>query len=111
MTTTVFDRNRKSGQAVVGQSGQDPAVFSSAGIAEVSDAEPFLAKMGGLEIPGKPKFFCYLDVAGNAAATKITVPAGKYWRVLSGVFELATSADVANRALVCKTVDVCRRCD
>ena len=102
MTTTLFDRTRKSGQAEAIGSGADPALFNSDGIAEVTSASEFLARFGGLEVVGVPNLKVSLDVAGSATTT-YTVPSGKSWRLLSMILEVVTDATVANRTVTVAT--------
>ena len=104
MTTTIFDRTRKSQQATATGSGSDPAVFDSNGLAEVTSADEFLAQFGGLELVGTPLFRVHLDVAGNATTT-ITVPTGKTWRLLTAVMEITADANAANRIVHVLTRD------
>jgi len=104
MTTTIFDRTRKSGKATATGSGADPAAFDASGLAEVASADEFLAQFGGLELVGTPLYRVHLDVAGNATTT-ITVPTGKTWRLLTATMEITADANAANRIVHVLTRD------
>lgn len=100
--TRIFDPKRKSGVATALGSGADSGAFSSAGVASVSDASKFLAQFGGASVVGEPGLDEVEGTAGNASHT-ITVPAGKYWRLVGMFHLLVTDATVANRAVVVVT--------
>lgn len=100
--TRIFDPKRKSGVATAVQSGSDPASFSAAGVASVTSADEFVAQFGGLTVLGEPGVDEVEGTAGNASVT-ITVPTGKYWRLLGLYHTLVTDATVANRAVVVTT--------
>jgi hypothetical protein len=100
--TRIFDPKRKGKYASALGSGADPAVFDSAGAASVSDASKFLAQFGGASVLGEPGNDEVEGTAGNASAT-ITVPTGKYWRLVGLYHTLVTDANVANRAVVVTT--------
>lgn len=100
--TRIFDSKRKSGSASGLGSGADQGDFNSAGVASVSDASKLLAQLGGVQVLGEPGVDEVEGTAGNAAHT-ITVPTGKYWRLVGMYHTLVTDATVANRALVVKT--------
>ena len=102
MGTRIFGRNFKSAQGTAAQSGSDPAIFDSAGIASVTTPAPFISHFGGIEVPGEPGLDLVEGTAGNASVT-ITVPSGKYWRLIGMYHTLVTDANVANRAVVIKT--------
>ena len=102
--TRIFDRKRKGKQATALGSGADPAVFNTAGVASVSSADEFQAQLGGLFVLGEPGSDEVEGTAGNATHT-ITVPTGKYWRLVGLFHLLVTDANVANRAVVVTTRD------
>jgi hypothetical protein len=100
--TRIFDPKRKGKFATALGSGADPAVFDSAGAASVSDASKFLSQFGGASVLGEPGNDEVEGTAGNSSVT-ITVPSGKYWRLVGLYHTLVTDANVANRAVVVKT--------
>ena len=99
--TRIFDRKSKSGQLSTG-SGGDGATFDAAGVASVSSPAVYLRLGRNIEVLGEPGVDEVEATAGNAAHT-ITVPTGKYWRLLGLYHTLVTDANVADRAVVVKT--------
>lgn len=101
--TRIFDRTASSGEQVASDSaGQVAAVFNAAGIASVSSADDFLPEFSGIEVPGEPGVDEAEGTAGNANVT-VTVPSGKYWRLIGAFHSLITDATVTNRAVVFTT--------
>ena len=100
--TRIFDPKRKSGKASAIATGADPAGFSSLGVASVTSANEFLNQFGGAQVMGEPGVDEVEQTAGNASHT-ITVPTGKYWRLIGLYHTLVTDANVANRAVVVTT--------
>jgi len=100
--TRIFDKKRKSSGASAIGSGADQAAFNSSGVAVVSSADEFTGQFGQLGVLGEPGNDEVEGTAGNAAHT-ITVPTGKYWRLIGLYHTLVTDANVANRAVVVKT--------
>ncbi len=99
MTTRIFDRARKSGGLSALGAGTDQATFSSAGVASVSDATEFIQNFSGVEVLGSPGVDSVKGTAGNGTTT-ITVPTGKYWRLIGMGTTLITDANAANRQVV-----------
>lgn len=102
--TRIFDPKRKSSKATANAQGSDQAAFSSAGVASVTSPAQFLAQFGGASVLGEPGLDEVEQTAGNATH-KITVPAGKYWRLVGMFHLLVTDATVANRAVVVSLAD------
>ncbi len=100
MSTRIFDRKRKSEGATAVGAGSDPAAFDSAGVASVTSASEFLAQFGGTELLGNVGVYDDVATAGNASLV-VTVPSGKYWRLLSAVVRITADANAANRIGVC----------
>jgi hypothetical protein len=96
----IFDRKRKGSVATATQSGSDPAVFSAAGVASVTSADEFIAQFGGTELLGNVGVYDDVATAGNVSLV-VTVPANKYWRLLSAVVRVTADATAANRLAVC----------
>jgi hypothetical protein len=101
-----MDRSNKGGQLAVSQ-GQKVLTFNSSGIATVDgiavqDLAALLSQFKSVNEVGKIGITETEGTAGNAAQT-ITVPTGKYWRLLALVHWLDTDSNVANRAVVVKT--------
>lgn len=98
----LYSRHYKgSTQASAASTGSDEAVFDSAGIASVTSADEFLLH-NGIELAGEPGIFWDILTAGNATLNA-TVPAGKFWRLLSAVMRITADANAANRLGVAVT--------
>ena len=95
MATRIFDRTRKSG-SLVGEIKGDPAEFNSDGVASVTSANEFIAAFSGVQLLGNVGLYDDVATAGNASLV-VTVPAGKYWRLLSAVMRITADATAANR--------------
>ncbi|MBW1942615.1 MAG: hypothetical protein JRJ51_07255 [Deltaproteobacteria bacterium] len=102
--STIHSRTRKGGQITGRPALTDGAVFDSSGvtaITTVSDADvtAILARYSDVNEVGAVGVDEVEAAAGNAT-TVITVPAGKYWRLVGLFHSLITDATVANRELV-----------
>jgi len=100
--TRIFDSKRKSGGASAIGAGDDQAGYASDGTATVSSADEFVAQFGQVGVLGEPGVDEVEGTAGNASVT-ITVPTGKYWRLIGLNHLLVTDATVANRDVVILT--------
>lgn len=100
----LFSRNHKSEQVSAVQAGSDAAVFNSAGIASVTSANEFTDNFSGIELVGEPGLYWDIATAGNASLV-VTVPAGKYWKLISAVMRITADANAANRIGVALTRD------
>ena len=102
MTSRLIDRTRKSGK-LGGSPGQPAADFGSDGVAEGSftaaQLGQVLLRYPTISEVGQPGLDEVEGTAGNATHT-ITVPSGKYWRLIGMFHLLVTDANVANRAVV-----------
>lgn len=98
----LFDRKGAGG--IVGGRATAAALDSVGVVEGVSGANAalLLAAVPGLTELGHPGVYETEATAGNAAVT-ITVPTGKYWRLVALHHLLVTDATVANRAVVVKT--------
>jgi hypothetical protein len=99
----LLDRTKKSGQSG-GSPGQASASFDSNGVAVVAAANVAAIQLrhpSAVSV-GFPGLDEVEGTAGNATHT-VTVPAGKYWRLLAIKSTLTTDATVANRQLVITT--------
>jgi hypothetical protein len=98
MGTRIYNPNMGSADVLAnpGQ-GDDPAEFNASGVAIVSDVSLFAPNFGLVE-PGLPGLN-YQTYAGNAT-TVVTVPAGKWWRLVGCNIIIVTDANVANRDIV-----------
>jgi len=102
MASRLIDRSKKSGK--LGGSPGSPAVdFGSDGVSEGSltaaQIAAVLLRHPSISEVGQPGLDEVEGTAGNATHT-ITVPSGKYWRLISLFHLLVTDANVANRAVV-----------
>lgn len=101
--------NRRAVSQKLGGSPSVPAVdFDSTGLAEVTltaaQVAAVLREYGEVVDLGLPGVYHVEGVAGNATTT-LTVPSGKYWRLLTVKHVLVNDATVANRAVVYTTQD------
>ncbi len=104
MATRIFDRKMKGSIGNAKADGSDPAVYSAAGVASVSDGSLFAAQFAGTELIGEPSMAWDIVTAGNATLV-FTVPTGKYWRLVSAVVRVTADANAANRIVVSTTRD------
>jgi hypothetical protein len=105
MASRLIDRTKKSGK-LGGSPGQPAADFGSDGVSEGSltaaQIGQVLLRYPTISEVGQPGLDEVEGTAGNASAT-ITVPSGKYWRLIGLYHTLVTDANVANRAVVILT--------
>ena len=96
-TTRLHDPNKGSGDVIhsAGQ-GVKNAVFDANGLALVQDVSLFQRNFGLQEV-GFPGLH-YVTAAGTATTT-VTVPTGKFWRLISVVGTITTDASVGNRTV------------
>ena len=96
-TTRLFDPN-KGAVDVLAKPGQgdEIAAFDANGIALVTDASLFAPHLGIREV-GFPGLH-YVSAIGTATTT-VTVPTGKFWRLISVVGVISTDASVGNRTV------------
>lgn len=91
--------------AVFGKQGTETLAFTSGVSSAVSSAIPYiLANYPSIVEIGEPGIQETEGTAGNGSVT-LTVPSGKYWRLVALYHLLVTDATVANRAVVVKTRD------
>jgi hypothetical protein len=102
--TRLYDPNKGSADVLPnpGQ-GDDLAAFNANGVAEVSDVSLFQKDLNLREV-GVPGLYYAAAVQGDATTT-ITVPAGKYWRLIGVNVLLITDASVGNRTVKIVTQD------
>lgn len=81
--------------------GPVTAVTFSSGVAVYSDIADLMAEDPSVSEIGLPGVQHTEATAGNAAVT-LTVPAGKYWRLLGMYHVLVTDGNAANREVVVK---------
>ena len=103
-TTRLFDPNRKSTGDFLLNPGQgdENAAFDANGLALVTDASLFAPHFGLREV-GFPGLH-YVSQAGDATTT-ITVPAGKFWRLLGVFGHITTDSTSANRTVKVSITD------
>ncbi len=96
-TTRIFDPNKGAADVIhnAGQ-GDEVAAFDSNGLALVTDIS-LLQKHLGIREVGFPGLH-YVTAAGTATTT-VTVPSGKFWRLISIVGTITTDASVGNRTV------------
>lgn len=108
MASRLIDRSKKSGKFGGAPSvASDLPDFGSDGVLESADVTAaevaaILREHPSTNEVGYPGLDEVEGTAGNAAHT-ITVPTGKYWRLVGLYHTLVTDATVANRAVVVKT--------
>lgn len=104
MSAKLFSRSRKGSDLSVGQ-GLTSAGFNSDGVAEVTAAsQSILDQFPDVYELGRVRLLTTEGMAGNTTATH-TVPAGKFWRVLTAVTQIITDASVGNRNVTVTTQD------
>ena len=96
-TTRIYDPNKGAADVIAnaGQ-GDEIAAFDANGLALVTDISLLQHQLGIREI-GLPGLH-YVSAAGTATTT-VTVPSGKFWRLLSVVGTITTDASVGNRTV------------
>lgn len=106
-TTKIFSRARAgtNASATAAPGKANAATFDSDGLAEVDNPGAYLAAFPDVQLAGTVNYEVVLDVAGDATATKFTVPSGKQWRLLTMTLELTTDSTSANRNLRVLTRD------
>ena len=104
MAERLFDPNRGASDVLANPiDGTDPMEFNAAGIGEVDDVTE-LSRYLGMSEPGLPGLHYLAAVQGDATTT-ITVPAGKYWRLIGVNILLITDASAGNRTVTILTQD------
>ncbi len=102
--STLISRGRKSGQISGTPLLAGQAVFDSNGVTAVGetsddDVTAILAGFAGVNEVGEVGID-EVEAAAGDATTVITVPAGKYWRLIGMFHSLITDGTAANRELV-----------
>lgn len=97
-TTRIYDPGKGSGDVINNRGqGDEGAAFDANGIALVTDIALLQSQLGMREV-GFPGMHFLNAIAGNVTTT-VTVPATKFWRLISIVGNLTTDSTSFNRAL------------
>jgi hypothetical protein len=104
--SNLFSRSRKGSLVAAPGDGNPQASFSSVGLAVVTaNVDQFLSHFSDISEVGYPGAQLANGLAGNAAASVETVPAGKYWRLVGLVSNITTDATAANRNIQAEVRD------